>query len=218
MFGVITIELKVEYLPISKLKKYEKNTRKHDIDYDVQKIKKSIEKYGMNDPIGIWSDDNIIVEGHGRLMACELLGIEKVPVIRLDHLTDEERREYGIVHNKTVEFSTWDFDKLNEELKELDLSDFDLFIEEKQKDVGDGQPHGDVEFTEVLNEENNYIVLKFNNSIDWLQALTLFDLKQVKALSTRKDGVVTKKMESIGISRVLDGAKAIKKITGEFEE
>lgn len=103
--------LKIEYVDVAKLKPYDKNTRKHE-DYDVSQIAKSIEQYGFNDPIGIWGKDNIIVEGHGRLLAAKKLGMTEVPCIRLDNLTDEQRREYAIMHNKTAELSTWDFDLL----------------------------------------------------------------------------------------------------------
>ena len=118
------MELKIEYLPINELKPYEKNTRKHQ-KKDIDNIARSIEKFGMNDPIGIWKD-NIIVEGHGRLLACKQLGMTEVPCVRLDHLTDEQRREYAIAHNATAELSEWDFDILPDELAELDLSGFDF--------------------------------------------------------------------------------------------
>ena len=119
------MELKIEYLPIKALKPYEKNTRKHQ-KKDVDNIARSIEKYGMCDAIGIWSDKNIIVEGHGRMLACKQLGMTEVPCVRLDHLTDEQRREYAIAHNATAELSEWDLDILSDELAELDLSDFDF--------------------------------------------------------------------------------------------
>lgn len=117
--------IEIEYMSIDELKPYEKNARKH-ADYDVSQIAKSIEKYGFNDPIGIWSKKNIIVEGHGRLEAAKKLGLSKVPVIRLDHLTDKERREYAIMHNKSAELSEWDFDFLQDELNDLDFLDFDI--------------------------------------------------------------------------------------------
>ena len=60
-------ELKIEYIDINKITPYENNARKHQ-KADVEAIKKSIEAFGMNDPIGVWSDKNIIVEGHGRLL------------------------------------------------------------------------------------------------------------------------------------------------------
>ena len=118
------MELKIEYLPIKELKPYEKNTRKHQ-KKDIDNIARSIEKFGMNDPIGIWKD-NIIVEGHGRLLACKQLGMTEVPCVRLDHLTDEQRREYAIAHNATAELSEWDLDILPDELADLDFSDFDF--------------------------------------------------------------------------------------------
>lgn len=121
----MSTELKIEYLPTSALKPYEKNARKHK-KLDVDNIARSIEKYGMNDAIGIWGKDNVIVEGHGRLEACKKLGIDTVPVVRLDHLTDEQRREYAIAHNATAELSEWDFDILTDELAELDFSGFDF--------------------------------------------------------------------------------------------
>ena len=59
-------------------------------------------------------------------MACKQLGMTEVPCVRLDHLTDEQRREYAIAHNATAELSEWDFDILPDELAELDLSAFDF--------------------------------------------------------------------------------------------
>jgi hypothetical protein len=119
------MELKIEYLPIKALKPYEKNTRKHQ-KKDVDNIARSIEKYGMCDAIGIWGEQNIIVEGHGRMLACKQLGMTEVPCVRLDHLSDEQRREYAIAHNATAELSEWDLDILPDELAELDLSDFEF--------------------------------------------------------------------------------------------
>ena len=141
------MELKIEYLPIKALKPYEKNTRKHQ-KKDIDNIARSIEKFGMNDPIGIWKD-NIIVEGHGRLLACKQLGMTEVPCVRLDHLTDEQRREYAIAHNATAELSEWDLDILPDELAELNLSDFDFDfgIEGKEENeiVEDEAPEVDEE-------------------------------------------------------------------------
>ena len=117
------MELKIEYIPVEQLTPYEKNARKHT-SADVDKIKQSIRQFGFDDPIGIWGKKNIIVEGHGRLAAAKELGYEKVPCIRLDHLTDEQRRAYALAHNKTAELSTWDFGKLEMEL--ADMTDFNM--------------------------------------------------------------------------------------------
>lgn len=122
------VGLAIEYLPIEDLEPYTGNTRKH-ADADIEQIVTSISRNGFCDPIGIWSDHQVIVEGHGRLEAAKRLGMTEVPVIRLDHMTDEQRREYGIVHNKTAELSEWDFEKLEEELENIDLGAYGIEFE-----------------------------------------------------------------------------------------
>lgn len=129
-------ELKIEYLPVGSLKPYERNARKHQ-DADVQTIVASIKEFGFDDPIGVWGEDNLIVEGHGRLMAAKKLGMETVPVIRLDHLTDEQRRAYALAHNKTAEMSEWDFDILGGELDDIFDIDMEQFGFELEDDVTD---------------------------------------------------------------------------------
>lgn len=114
------MELKIEYVGIDTIKPYAKNAKLHP-EEQVEQIKKSIQDYGMNDPIAVWNNE--IVEGHGRLMACKELGMETVPIIRLDDLTDDQRREYMLVHNKTTMNSDFDFEILTEEL--VDLPEFD---------------------------------------------------------------------------------------------
>ena len=132
------MELKIEYLPIKALKPYEKNTRKHT-DYDVGEIAKSITECGFNDPIGVYGESLTIVEGHGRLLAAKKLGMKEVPCIRLDHMTDEQRRKYAILHNKTAELSAFDFDNLAIELEDLDFSNFDftfgIDVEEEETEI-----------------------------------------------------------------------------------
>lgn len=113
-------ELKVEYLKPEDLTPYENNTRKHAPD-DIEQIKESILQDGFNDPIGIWGENNLIVEGHGRQIAAMELHLEKVPVIRLDHMTDDQRRDYAIRHNRTAELSAWDFATLEEEIAKLEI-------------------------------------------------------------------------------------------------
>ena len=113
-------ELKVEYLSPEELTAYERNTRKH-APADVEQIKESILQNGFNDPIGIWGEKNIIVEGHGRCLAAIELHLDKVPCIRLDHLTDDQRRDYAIRHNRTAELSEWDTETLMEEIAQLEI-------------------------------------------------------------------------------------------------
>lgn len=135
--------LEIVYLPPESLKPYERNTRKHE-PADIEQIKQSIKLDGFNDPIGIWGGENLIVEGHGRQIAALELGLETVPCIRLDHMTDEQRRDYAIRHNRTAELSSWDFRNLSQEIAELEISgidfsglDFNLDFEAAQQiDIG----------------------------------------------------------------------------------
>lgn len=119
-----TVKLEIEYVDIDLLQPYEHNSRKHQkLDIDV--IKESIKQFGFNDPIAVWGKDLKVVCGHGRILAAKELGIKQVPIIHLDHLTDEERKAYCLAHNRSAELSTWDFDELESELKSLE-DEFDL--------------------------------------------------------------------------------------------
>lgn len=96
--------------------------RKRDPLEQVDQIASSIQEFGNCDPIGVWHNKDgepEIVEGHGRLMALRKLGIETAPVIFLDHLTDEQRRAYALVHNKLTMNSDFDFEILAEELESI---------------------------------------------------------------------------------------------------
>ena len=119
------MKLEIVYLPPGDLTPYEGNARKHNPD-DIDQIKESIKENGFSDPIGIWGEKNIIVEGHGRQLAALEMGLDEVPCIRLDHMTDDQRRDYAIRHNRTAELSAWDFSKLEEELAQLEIEGHDF--------------------------------------------------------------------------------------------
>ena len=117
--------LKIEYIKTSELKAYANNAKEHPAE-QIEQIKKSIQQFGFNDPIAVWHD-NEIIEGHGRLMAAIELELPKVPIIRLDELTDEQRRAYMLVHNKLTLNSDFNLDLLQIELDDianLDMKDF----------------------------------------------------------------------------------------------
>ena len=139
-------KLQIIYLPPGDLVPYEGNARRHSPE-DIEAIKKSILEDEFDDPIGIWGDQNIIVEGHGRQIAAIELGLEEVPCIRLDHLSDKQRREYAIRHNRTAELSAWDFSKLEEECARLQI---------EGQDFPELNFNFDIEIPEDLDAEEGY--------------------------------------------------------------
>lgn len=116
-------KLKIEYVPIDSIKPYKNNAKLHP-DEQVEQICNSIKETGFNDPIGVWHDE--IVEGHGRLLAAKKLGMKEVPIIRLDDLTDEQRRAYSLAHNKLTMNSDFDLALLDTELAEIETIDMTL--------------------------------------------------------------------------------------------
>lgn len=135
------MKLKIEYVPKEELKPYANNAKLHPAE-QVEQIKKSIEQFGFRDPIAIWHD-NEIIEGHGRLLAVmEMPEVTEVPVIRLDDLSDEQRRAYMLAHNKLTMNSDFDFGILEIELddiNEIDMSDFGFDLLSLGEEVPPGE-------------------------------------------------------------------------------
>lgn len=122
-------ELKVVTVRTDDLVPYANNAKLHPHD-QVDQIAASIEKFGNCDPIAVWHNDQgemEIVEGHGRLMALKKLGIGQAPVIYLDHLTDEQRRAYMLVHNQLTMNSGFDLEMLDVELGDISSIDMGEF-------------------------------------------------------------------------------------------
>lgn len=116
-------ELEITIVDVDELVPYANNAKLHTSE-QVDQIAASIEEFGNCDPIAVWHNaegEMEIVEGHGRLLALKKLGIEKAPVITLDHLSDEQRRAYTHVHNKTNMNTGFDLSVLAVDINELDF-------------------------------------------------------------------------------------------------
>jgi DNA modification methylase len=114
----------LEYVPTGSLKPYPRNARTHS-KKQIKQIAKSIERFGFTNPILI-SEAAEIVAGHGRVEAAKLLGLAEVPVLRLSHLSEAERRAYVLADNKLAEEAGWDREILALELQALIDLDFEI--------------------------------------------------------------------------------------------
>ena len=107
----------IENWPIDRLRPYARNAKLHGDD-QVAKIAASMAKFGWTVPCMV-ADDGELIAGHGRVLAATMLGLTEVPVIRLSHLDEAERRAYRIADNKLTELGDWDEAMLRDEIAEL---------------------------------------------------------------------------------------------------
>lgn len=186
---------------IDEIKPYKKNPRKNE--KAVHYVANSIKEFGFKVPIVI-DKDGIIVAGHTRYMASRELRLKEVPCIIADDLSDEQIQAYRLADNKVAEFSKWDSGLLDEELKALEeifnMSDFGFPI---RIDDIDMDVEGRIEISAELGEMNDYIVLEFNNEIDWQRAIDVFGIKKVETPDKNP------KIRRHGLGRVIDGAKVL---------
>jgi DNA modification methylase len=108
---------KIEWQSVDKLIPYAKNARTHS-DEQVAQIAGSIKEFGFNNPVLV-DKDNSVIAGHGRLMAARKLGMDKVPVVQLGHMTEAQRKAYVLADNRIALNSGWDTGMLTLELQDL---------------------------------------------------------------------------------------------------
>ena len=128
-------DLKIEYIDINQLTHYENNSKIHTKE-QIEHIANSIREFGFNDPLGIAGDENIVLEGNGRVEAAKLIGMTKLPCVRLDHMTKEEQQAYVIAHNSLNLETSFDDGILFQELKKLqdfDFTDFGIDVDKYLK-------------------------------------------------------------------------------------
>lgn len=109
---------------LSSLKPYERNAKLHPAE-QIERLKESIREFGFISPCLIDSENNIIA-GHGRVEAAKSLGLESVPCVYVEGLTDAQRRAYILADNRLTELGGWDMDIVFDEMNELDNLGFDV--------------------------------------------------------------------------------------------
>lgn len=145
-------------------------------------------------------EDNVVLGGNMRLRALQELKYKDIPVIVAKGWTEEQKQQFIIKDN--VGFGEWDWDILANTMDDKLLLDWGLDLP-----LGtDTLETGEVQFSTELDQQSNYIVMRFDTDIDFLQIQQMLDLKTVS--SKRKNG----KPWSKGIGRVIDGTDAIAKI------
>lgn len=114
----------IVYKTLDEIKPYERNARNNDNAVD--SVVNSVKQFNFNVPITV-DKNGVIVSGHTRYKAAKKLGLERVPVIVLDDLTDDEIKAYRLADNKTGELADWNTKLLDEELQsilDIDMTDF----------------------------------------------------------------------------------------------
>lgn len=122
-----------DHLPLEAMKPNPRNPKKHT-KAQLAHIRESILRFGFLDPIGVWGEEHIVVEGHGRLEALRQMAAaqeirlpdEGVPCIRLDHLSKRDRDAYMLEHNQATMETGWDDDVLDELLGDLSQDGLDM--------------------------------------------------------------------------------------------
>jgi len=184
--------LEIVMKKVSDITPYENNPRKNEAT--ALKLKKAIEAFGFKNPI-IIDHDNVIVSGHARLKAAQMLGMEEVPCTYAEGLTEDEIRGFRIADNKTAEIAGWNYDKLVEEMTALSEVGFDLdfsgFNEAEQlfyseRDITPDKPDKE-EFKEYRDDAEATTIKAFNVAIvcesredrEWLAGL-IHETKRLK--------------------------------------
>ena len=193
--------MKTKEIEIQKLKPAEYNPRQIT-KKQYNDLKESVEKFGLVDPI-ILNKDMTVIGGHQRLKVCKDLNYDKISCVVLD-LSKEQERELNIRLNKSG--GEFDMDALANYFDVEELTDWGFKHVELGLNIDKIDEEPEIEFSEYLDESHNYVVLLFDNDVDWLSAQTHFDLKSV--YSKRANG----KPWSKGIGRVINGASYLKKL------
>lgn len=130
--------MKIEKININEIIPYANNAKLHP-DWQIEQIKESIKQFGNNDPIAI-DENNVVIEGHGRLLALKELGYHEAEIIRLTHLSDEEKRAYILAHNKLTMNTNFNIELLEQELfsiEDIDMEDFGFDLSDEYENFID---------------------------------------------------------------------------------
>ena len=196
----------IQLIKINQLRLNDQNPR-FIRDHKFKKLVKSIQSFGkMLEIRPIVVDENmIILGGNMRFRACKAAGLDEIPVMIVSGLSDAEKNEFVVKDN--VGFGEWDFEMLGNQFEHDQLLDWGMDVPtfnypepDENDDESSNMPEiGELKFSDELMLEHNYIVLYFDNPLDWNVAIEKFGLKNVKSCDPAE------KCQKIGVGRVING-------------
>lgn len=202
--------MKIVKMQVADLVAADYNPRKIK-DEEFIRLKKSIQEFGYVEPIIYNKQTGRIVGGHQRHRALKELGYDEIEVVEVD-LNETQEKILNIGLNKIG--GAFDMPKLKDLLTEVDTGEYSLDLtgfgtDEIEKMLADDEffEKPEVEFTEELLEEHNYLVLYFDNQLDWQVAKDKFGITTKAALDSREG------YERKGIGRVVRGADVLEMLT-----
>lgn len=146
-------------LNIDSIKPYENNPR--NIERAIDKVAESIKEFGFKVPI-IVNENNVIVAGHTRLEAAKKLGLKTAPCIKADDLSPEQIKAFRLADNKVAEFATWDMEKLEFELAQIETINMGYFGFEETGEATEEEPEFETEQTFDYEPEFGVIVICYD--------------------------------------------------------
>lgn len=196
----------IQMVKINQLRLNDQNPR-FIRDHKFKKLVKSIQSFGkMLEIRPIVVDENMmILGGNMRFRACKAAGLDEIPVMIVSGLSDSEKNEFVVKDN--VGFGEWDFEMLGNQFEHDQLLDWGMDVPtfndpepDENDDESSNMPEiGELKFSDELMLEHNYIVLYFDNPLDWNVAIEKFGLKNVKSCDPAE------KCQKIGVGRVING-------------
>ena len=201
--------MKIENIPLEDLIEYPNNARRGDVSM----LTESLKVNGQYRPIIVQKSTKYVLAGNHLLRAARILGWTSIDAVVLD-VDDQAALKIVLADNRTADLGEYNDDLLKELLATLDDFDGTGYSEKdlaELEDVINSEPREErpeIEFSLALREANNYIVLVFDDSIDWQSAIDTFDLKTVKAWDSRKG------FSRMGIGRVIQGTPILNRLNG----
>lgn len=197
----------IKIVDISILVENPKNNNIHPED-QIERLAKLIKYTGFRNPLVVSNRSGFVLCGHGRISAARKAGLNQLPVIYQDFKDEAEEYQYMTADNAIHNWSSLDLTKINSEMLDfgpdfdidmLGLKEFDI---EPMSDIPLDNISGDIDFSNEIDEKNDYVVLLFKDKENFEIAKNKFNLKTVKQ-NLSKTGIAS--METKGIGRIVDG-------------